>query len=364
MPPIVPLAQPISEDRRRLWHGQVEKGPEVVRPPADVVRPVVEPRVGTPPPPPPPATAEQVDQQSQKVERLRQSRQEADSYTQMLKQRLQEKQNQLDQSVEKNRQLKTKVQELTAQKKAAESLAQNLRQSAENLQQEQGTKVSPEEVQKLQNRVQEKESQSRQLEQKITQLQEQLQGEESLRNHIRDLQSQVQQLSQEKQGLEQALREEEQQLADLQQRYDQLKIEDRQHGARLAKLEEVVAASIQKPTPKPLPPEKIKRVAQPSTTPTAGEKPRLTQLPNAINGFVYDANGEPISGAIVMIKDVADNNLRALQTQELGQFLISTPLPNGTYRIVTEKDELDFDILEITLEGAAVPPLEIRAHGH
>lgn len=87
----------------------------------------------------------------------------------------------------------------------------------------------------------------------------------------------------------------------------------------------------------------------------------LTTFPNVINGIVKDKSGNYLEGAIAVIHDKEGLPVRALKTNKLGQFTGSTPLPNGTYKLVLEKENFDFDVLQIELGGEVLPPLGITA---
>lgn len=87
----------------------------------------------------------------------------------------------------------------------------------------------------------------------------------------------------------------------------------------------------------------------------------LTTFPNVINGVVRDNAGNYIENCIAVIYDREGLPVRALKTNKLGQFTGSTPLSNGTYKLALEKDNFNFDILQIELAGAVLPPLIIAA---
>ena len=91
--------------------------------------------------------------------------------------------------------------------------------------------------------------------------------------------------------------------------------------------------------------------------------PTITNLANVINGIVYDKNGNILQNAIIIVKDVDKSPVRAFKSNRLGQFAISTPLPNGVYTIEVEdsKEESTYDIFQITLSGSVVSPIEIRS---
>lgn len=87
----------------------------------------------------------------------------------------------------------------------------------------------------------------------------------------------------------------------------------------------------------------------------------LTSLPNVINGIVTDASGSYLDSVIVIIHDKDGLPVRALKTNKLGQFTGATPLPSGIYTVTLEKDNLEFDTLEVTLNNQIMSPLQISA---
>ncbi len=98
----------------------------------------------------------------------------------------------------------------------------------------------------------------------------------------------------------------------------------------------------------------------PTQAPTKVVMPAITKQPNAINGIVQNAQGKMITEAIVIIKAADQRPLRALKTNELGQFWITTALENGDYEIQTEKDDLSFGTIKIHLDGSVVEPILIK----
>jgi hypothetical protein len=90
--------------------------------------------------------------------------------------------------------------------------------------------------------------------------------------------------------------------------------------------------------------------------------PSLTSAPNVINGIVKDAAGLLLSNIIIVVKDEKSEPVRALKTNKIGQFAISTPLPNGTYIMELETPGHSFDIIEVEVKGKVLPPIEIRAN--
>jgi hypothetical protein len=63
----------------------------------------------------------------------------------------------------------------------------------------------------------------------------------------------------------------------------------------------------------------------------------------------------------VEIQDRNGNPARVLKTNSLGQFKTTTPLASGKYLIIPEKDNCEFDRVEITLEGKIVEPVKLQS---
>ncbi len=87
----------------------------------------------------------------------------------------------------------------------------------------------------------------------------------------------------------------------------------------------------------------------------------LTTIPNIINGIVADSQGSYLEGAIVIAHDKEGLPVRALKTNKLGQFVAATPLPDDTYHLSIEKEDLVFDSIQIELKGQILKPLFIKA---
>lgn len=87
----------------------------------------------------------------------------------------------------------------------------------------------------------------------------------------------------------------------------------------------------------------------------------LTNIPNVINGIIKDGNQKLVEGAVVIIVDARGDTVRALRTNKLGQFAITTPVSNGTYLVKVSKDELgvDFDVVSVEVKGEVLPPIEL-----
>ena len=101
------------------------------------------------------------------------------------------------------------------------------------------------------------------------------------------------------------------------------------------------------------------RIVEPA--PAIGKMaPQLTTVPNVVSGIVKNSDGMLLTEVVIVVKDSTDNPVRALKSNKIGQFAISTPLPNGVYTMELEREGSDFDIVQITLEGKVMPPIEIR----
>lgn len=87
----------------------------------------------------------------------------------------------------------------------------------------------------------------------------------------------------------------------------------------------------------------------------------LTTTPNIINGIITDSQGVYLEGVIAVTHDKDNLPVRALKSNKLGQFIAATPLQNGTYTITFEKENLEFDAVQIELNGATLPPIRISA---
>jgi len=118
------------------------------------------------------------------------------------------------------------------------------------------------------------------------------------------------------------------------------------------------------PTPQVPKLEPIK-VVQPIPVPSKEnphlKMPPLTKIPNVLNGIVQNKEGNLLEDTIVLVKDTNNIPVRALKTNKLGQFVISTPVPDGNYKIEAEKESFLFDIIEIEAKGDIIEPISIRA---
>lgn len=89
--------------------------------------------------------------------------------------------------------------------------------------------------------------------------------------------------------------------------------------------------------------------------------PSKPTTPNKLVGMVLTPKNELIEGAIVEIRKPEGQVARAVRTNALGQFYVTTPLENGEYVVVVEKAGQHFEQLSIRLKGKIVDPIEIHS---
>ncbi|HOZ81195.1 MAG TPA: PrgI family protein [Candidatus Woesebacteria bacterium] len=89
--------------------------------------------------------------------------------------------------------------------------------------------------------------------------------------------------------------------------------------------------------------------------------PDKPEVANILVGMVTDNQGKIIEGAIVEIQDEKGNPTRVLKTNLLGQFRTTTPMANGKYLVIVEKDNFKFDRVQILIEGKIIDPIKIQS---
>lgn len=89
--------------------------------------------------------------------------------------------------------------------------------------------------------------------------------------------------------------------------------------------------------------------------------PDKPDVPNVIVGMVTNIDEKIVEGAIVEIQDEKGNPNRVLKTNSLGQFRTTSPLTNGRYLVITEKEGFKFDRVYVDLTGTIVDPIKIKA---
>ncbi len=89
--------------------------------------------------------------------------------------------------------------------------------------------------------------------------------------------------------------------------------------------------------------------------------PSKPTQPNKLVGMVLTPKNELIPEAVVEIKDEQNRVVRAVKSNALGQFFISTALKNGSYDVVVDHPKYQFNPQEISLKNEIVDPIEIRS---
>lgn len=98
-----------------------------------------------------------------------------------------------------------------------------------------------------------------------------------------------------------------------------------------------------------------------ATFSTEAAPPIPPMQPNIIVGQVLDTEGKILDGAILEIRDKDGRPARAFKSNKLGHFGIVTPLVNGKYEIITEKEGYVFEPVYVEVVGEIVQPIAIKA---
>lgn len=178
---------------------------------------------------------------------------------------------------------------------------------------------------------------------------------------LRKLQDTVSVLSSENKEKELLIEQQRRQLEDLQRDKEKISrfanelVKKLSQVENLQRVESTITVSKEKIAKSDYKPKIIKAVPQ------AKDIPLLTDKPNAISGIVRNTENDPLEGALIVIKNKEQQPQRALRTNKVGEFLVSALLPNGIYRIETQKEGMNFDIIELELSGNVLKPIEIIA---
>ena len=89
--------------------------------------------------------------------------------------------------------------------------------------------------------------------------------------------------------------------------------------------------------------------------------PNRPDVANLIVGMATNQDGKIVDGVIIEIQDEHGSPTRVIKTNSLGQFKISTPLANGRYLIIAEKEGFTFDRVNVDLTGQIIDPIKIIA---
>lgn len=109
-----------------------------------------------------------------------------------------------------------------------------------------------------------------------------------------------------------------------------------------------------------------KKGAFPQKTVTASFSTKLPMpnppdTPNIIAGMILTNESKILPNALLEIKNQSGATVRALKSNKLGQFSISSPLENGNYRLIVENNIYKFDIIEFAAEGKIISPIKVKA---
>lgn len=91
--------------------------------------------------------------------------------------------------------------------------------------------------------------------------------------------------------------------------------------------------------------------------------PTKPTTPNKLVGMILTPNSELIPESVIEIKDEQNRVVRAVKSNALGQFFVSTPLKEGTYTIIVNHQRYRFNPQELVLTDKVVNPIEIRSLG-
>jgi hypothetical protein len=88
--------------------------------------------------------------------------------------------------------------------------------------------------------------------------------------------------------------------------------------------------------------------------------PNPPTSPNVVVGQVVDEARRIVEGAIIEFRDEYGRPIRALRSNKLGHFMAVTPLDNGKYSIICEKDGYQFVPVNFEARGEIIPPILVE----
>lgn len=91
----------------------------------------------------------------------------------------------------------------------------------------------------------------------------------------------------------------------------------------------------------------------------AAAPPSPPSKPNVVIGQILDEEQNIIEGVLLEIRDAEGRAVRALKSNKLGHFMIVTPLVDGKYQIIAEKEGFSFKPVEFEAKGEIIPPIAI-----
>ncbi|MBP8961136.1 carboxypeptidase regulatory-like domain-containing protein, partial [Patescibacteria group bacterium] len=93
--------------------------------------------------------------------------------------------------------------------------------------------------------------------------------------------------------------------------------------------------------------------------------PSMVNKPNTVSGVLKNRRGDLLENVVLVIKNEKGETVRALKTNKLGNFMLSSPIPNGNYIIEIDQTRdtgLTFDIISFSANGGLLPSYEVIGH--
>ncbi len=87
--------------------------------------------------------------------------------------------------------------------------------------------------------------------------------------------------------------------------------------------------------------------------------PDFVKNPNIVSGVIMKKTGDILPDAVIIIKDSSQKPVRAIKTNQLGQFFVRTPLQSGEYNLEIAYQGLIFDPISIELNDSVKEPMLI-----
>lgn len=88
--------------------------------------------------------------------------------------------------------------------------------------------------------------------------------------------------------------------------------------------------------------------------------PNPPSTPNVVVGQVVDETRRIVEGAIMEIRDSGGRAIRAIRSNKAGHFITVTPLDNGRYDVITDKEGYEFFPVSFEADGQIVPPILVQ----
>lgn len=88
--------------------------------------------------------------------------------------------------------------------------------------------------------------------------------------------------------------------------------------------------------------------------------PNPPSTPNVVVGQVVDETRRIIEGAIMEIRDSGGRAIRAIRSNKAGHFVTVTPMDNGRYDIITDKEGYEFYPVSFETDGQVIPPILVQ----